>query len=336
MYKHFTPPPQFSIIIPIYNTEKYLRQCIDSVLVQSFTDYELWLIDDGSKDGSIDIINEYASIDPRIHKAFIKGTGPAMPRNYGLERAQGQYILFIDSDDYLLPNALSSFAEIIKLYPEIEFIKGNQKILMDDKKEYESVFKPWRLASADKILSGEELMVSILQTDFTPTNSIFKRKLLVEQNLKFDEKLVLLEDVPFIMELCSISKKCIFNPHETYVYRLFSETSLTRSKRTFPKVISLAQVAKHERDLAKKFKTEGRNLAIKRYTEHSITALFQSCTELARDDSKKVLTEIKKTSPKLPCLGRDIRHKVGIFLYNISPIITHNILRCFSRVIKNK
>ena len=259
-----------------------------------------------------------------------------MPRNYGLRQANGQYVMFIDSDDYLIPEALQSFADIVHKYPDIDFIKGNQYILMDDKKEYESIFKSWRLQSSNKILNGSDLMTDILKTDFTPTNSIIKRELIVRNNLFFHEDLVLLEDVPFIMELCTICKKCIFNPKETYVYRLFSETSLTRSKRTLPKVLSLAHVAKYEKELAERFSGQSRILVYKRYTEHTITALFQACTELNRSESKKILSEIKQTSPKLPALGRDSRHQIGIKLYNISPSLSHLILRIFSIFIKNK
>lgn len=79
--------PLLSIIVPIYNAERYLHQCIDSILNQDFEDYELWLIDDGSSDSSISIIKEYASNDRRIKTAFIKGHGPSIPRNYGLRRA---------------------------------------------------------------------------------------------------------------------------------------------------------------------------------------------------------------------------------------------------------
>lgn len=345
MNKQITPPennhktqdseaaPLFSIIIPIYNTEKYLRQCVDSVLHQSFTDYELWLIDDGSSDSSIDIIHEYAASDRRIHKAFIKGTGPTMPRNYGLDRAKGQFVLFVDSDDYLLPNALKKFADIIDKNPEIEFIKGNQTILMDDSKEYPSVFKQWRLPFAQKILSGEELMVNVLRTDFTPTNSIFKRELLSEHKLRFQENLVLLEDVPFIMEMCSVSHKCTFVAEETYCYRLFSETSLTRSKRTLPKVMSLAQVAETEKELADRFDVKGKDLALRRSTEHAVSALFQGCSELSREESNKVLSELKRTFPKLPRMGRSRRHLIGIFLYNLSPTLAHDMLRSLSKLI---
>lgn len=108
-----TESPFLSIIVPIYNTEKYLRQCVDSILSQDFTDYELWLIDDGSTDSSIEIIKEYAKRDSRIKTAFIKGSGPSVPRNYGLNRAKGKYVLFVDSDDFTPPMPYLSYIQCV-------------------------------------------------------------------------------------------------------------------------------------------------------------------------------------------------------------------------------
>ncbi len=93
--------PAVSVIVPIYNMEKLMRKCLDSILAQSFEDYECLLIDDGSKDGSPAICDEYAAKDPRF-KAFHKPNGGLSDaRNYGLERAQGDYTIFFDPDDWV-------------------------------------------------------------------------------------------------------------------------------------------------------------------------------------------------------------------------------------------
>ena len=93
---------QFSVILPIYNVEKYLAECIESVLSQSFKDYELILVDDGSKDGSGRICDEYAQKDSRIKVLHKENGGLSDARNYGTERASGDYIVYIDSDDYVV------------------------------------------------------------------------------------------------------------------------------------------------------------------------------------------------------------------------------------------
>ena len=90
----------FSIVIPVYNVEKYLNQCVDSVLAQSFGDFELLLVDDGSKDSSPRICDDYAKKDSRIRVIHKENGGASDARNYGIRAAEGTYLMFLDSDDY--------------------------------------------------------------------------------------------------------------------------------------------------------------------------------------------------------------------------------------------
>lgn len=100
--------PQISIIVPVYNTEKYLHRCIKSILSQSFTDFELLLINDGSTDNSGGICDEYSTKDPRIRVFNKTNGGVSAARNLGLENAKGEWITFIDSDDWIESEMLST------------------------------------------------------------------------------------------------------------------------------------------------------------------------------------------------------------------------------------
>lgn len=91
----------FSIVVPVYNVEKYLRQCVDSIVRQNFSDFELILVDDGSKDSSPAICDEYAAKDNRIKVVHKNNGGQAQARNIGTDKAKGNYIIYIDSDDYI-------------------------------------------------------------------------------------------------------------------------------------------------------------------------------------------------------------------------------------------
>ena len=91
----------FSIIVPVYNVEKYLRECIDSILCQTFTDFELILVDDGSKDESGKICDEYAEKDNRIKVIHKENGGQSTARNCGVKESSGKYIVFLDSDDFI-------------------------------------------------------------------------------------------------------------------------------------------------------------------------------------------------------------------------------------------
>ena len=95
--------PEISIIVPVYKAETYLNKCVDSILVQTFSDFELWLVDDGSPDNCGKICDEYAAKDNRIHVIHKQNGGASDARNFGMARATGKYIGFVDSDDIIEP-----------------------------------------------------------------------------------------------------------------------------------------------------------------------------------------------------------------------------------------
>ena len=99
-------PPKVSIIVPIYNVEQYLRRCIDSLLAQTYTNIEIVLVDDGSPDNCGDICDEYAQTDTRIKVIHKKNCGLSAARNSGIEAVSGEWVTFIDSDDWLETDAI--------------------------------------------------------------------------------------------------------------------------------------------------------------------------------------------------------------------------------------
>lgn len=103
--------PKISIVVPIYNAEKYLERCIQSILVQTYSDFEVLLINDGSKDNSIKICQQYEKKDNRIKVIDKKNEGVSQTRNQGIKIARGKYIQFIDSDDFIEPNMLEEMLE---------------------------------------------------------------------------------------------------------------------------------------------------------------------------------------------------------------------------------
>lgn len=112
--------PFFSVIIPVYNAEKYLKQCIESVLMQSFTDFEVLLINDGSKDASAEICDYYCKKDSRIKAIHKENGGVVSARQAGVENSSGEYIISVDSDDYIGVDLFSRLYDVIVKYnPEI-------------------------------------------------------------------------------------------------------------------------------------------------------------------------------------------------------------------------
>ena len=108
--------PMVSIVVPIYNAEQYLRRCVDSILNQEYTDFELLLVNDGSTDASGDICEEYGDQDPRVIVIQKENTGVSDSRNRALDRARGKYLQFLDSDDWITPDATRLFVRAAEEY----------------------------------------------------------------------------------------------------------------------------------------------------------------------------------------------------------------------------
>lgn len=192
--------PEISVIVPIYKVEPYLRQCVDSVLNQSFTDFELILVDDGSPDNCGAICEEYAARDSRIHVIHQENAGIGKARNVGMDQAVGKYIIFLDSDDYWLPSTLET------LYSEAErnqtqlLLFGLKRVL--DGMEAPADMNPdWLSLHAQNgiVRTGvESLKVSLDNREFFPgaVNKFYLLSWLRSNGFRFNEGIIH-EDVLF-------------------------------------------------------------------------------------------------------------------------------------------
>lgn len=124
--------PKVSILVPVYNVEKYLQRCVDSVLAQDFTDWEMILVDDGSPDRCPQMCDEYAQKDERIRVVHKENGGLVSARKAGFEHAKGEYLVFLDSDDWLLPEALTTLYDTI-LRKGTDIVKGTHILRYPDK-----------------------------------------------------------------------------------------------------------------------------------------------------------------------------------------------------------
>ena len=122
---------KISIIVPVYNAKSYLSRCIDSILNQTYQDFELILVDDGSTDCSGEICDKYASNDIRIRVFHKPNGGVSSARNLGLSKINGNYVIFVDSDDFLMPNHLEILAQYAEIY---DWVMTSRKIIDEDNK----------------------------------------------------------------------------------------------------------------------------------------------------------------------------------------------------------
>ena len=214
-----------SVIIPVYNTEKYLSACIDSVLQQEHVSLEIILVDDGSTDSSGKICEEYACKYPYIHTVHIENSGPATAKNTGLKYAKGDYVSFTDSDDELEP---TMFYELISAGK-----KYCSDIICCNFKEADARGNISHTACSEKIYVFEkvEALRHLLSKDLIYTGSvtkIFRRELLTHYNLTHNDGLKTDED--FIMNIKAFAKcnRCVVVDRCFYIIK-YREESLSHS-----------------------------------------------------------------------------------------------------------
>ena len=218
--------PCLSIIVPVYNVEKFLARCIESILGQSFTNYELIIVDDGSIDRSSIICDEYADKDSRINVIHKKNGGVSSARNSALNIAVGDYVLFCDGDDYVSQDWVQKMYNTICTYPNA-FMNCNI-CSFDSNGKLGLRYHPQNLNNVFQMASYFELYSSSL--DSSPCNKIYSRKVICENNLCFDESLCIGEDVVFNVEYYKHCKQIILVNSPLYFY-CNNATSLTHTYR---------------------------------------------------------------------------------------------------------
>ena len=209
-----------SFILPIYNVEKYLSECVESILVQTYSDFEILLVDDGSPDNCPALCDEWARKDDRIKALHKPNGGLSDARNYGLEHAQGDYVVFVDSDDFWVnKDCLENLMNVVDVHPECDFIGFNCSYYYSDTK----TFKKWVAydESLSKPTDKDTVLCSLVASGTFPMSAclkIIKRKSLSEINLHFIKGL-LSEDIPWFINLLEGAKKCMFINDYIYAYR---------------------------------------------------------------------------------------------------------------------
>lgn len=216
------------MIIPIYNTASYLKECIDSVLNQSFKDIEVICVNDGSNDASLDILNSYKSKDDRVKIISQENKGLAAARNVAVRQARGKYVLFLDSDDYLEKDAL---IEVYDLAESKSLDLVMFKIINFDNETYEtSKFPYFEMNFLKKTVDGEvftwrHVQKYLFNISVTCPGKFFRMDLI--RNLRFPEGLIF-EDNVFFMEVIFKAKRIYFYDKYLY-YRRLRNDSITNS-----------------------------------------------------------------------------------------------------------
>lgn len=218
-----------SIVIPVYNAEKYLNDCVDSILRQTFDDLDIILIDDGSSDKSPKICDAYAEKDKRIQVIHKKNAGVSEARNTGIKEAKGNYICFVDSDDFLEADAIETMVKM-KEKNNVDMVVCSNKEICNNNVTNNN-FSPDEIG----VFCIDEFVVNALKNNNhyllnNPWNKIFDLDTIKKNNLTFNSQFNLGEDFMFNLDYLMKVKKVLVIEEPLYNYRIL-ESGLARKKR---------------------------------------------------------------------------------------------------------
>lgn len=215
--------PKISVIVPVYNVEKYLRQCIDSVLLQSYVDFELLLINDGSKDSSGKICDEYAARDSRVRVLHKENGGVSSARNLGLDNAQGEWIMFLDADDFWADNNILKKLIDVAERDNLDIVRGEYFSLIENTgaTEYRDFFN--KVGLVGEVLNTSEFILNAVNGEFFLYLCLVGKEKI--GNLRFQVGQVFLEDMRFLVQLLSKELNCGYISDAFYAYRKLSTSA---------------------------------------------------------------------------------------------------------------
>lgn len=223
-----------SIIIPVYNAEKYISRAIESILSQEFENFEIIAVNDGSKDKSLQILESLSQKDKRIKIINKENEGVSRARNFGIQQAKGTYITFMDADDYMEPNGYQGvISELEKTNAQV----GIFAFFSEDEKKRETVLLPWDTGT---VLKKKEIweqlipyMIKVYPEDGLASNIFgsvwricIRRKFLTEQRASFDPSLHIAEDFDFCIRLYSKAEDIVIINEPLYHYIRWDNTAL--------------------------------------------------------------------------------------------------------------
>lgn len=216
--------PLISVVVPVFNGERYISECIESILEQSYMNLELILVDDGSTDETVQILRKYEKQDKRVVVIQQKNSGVSMARNKALEVAQGDYVCFVDSDDYIDRGYISYYVNLlIKYGGEIALTPQPYKFNADNR-----LIKYTSEDDSVEEISGDEAAIEMLYYKFAigPWNKMIARELIEKYRIRFDESLRFGEGFNFSVDCFQRARKVVVGSQKLYNYRVDNPNSV--------------------------------------------------------------------------------------------------------------
>ena len=289
-----------SVIIPIYNTEQYLKECLDSVCSQSYKDIEIICINDGSTDNSEEIMRDYAKKDSRIKILSQHNQGISISRNNGIERAQGEYIFFLDSDDTIEPNAIETlYKRAHQTQADIVICNLNKVTPSDENKEKYQIWK--RIDSKGKIHIQEDMPLTfdtqdiseyIFITESYAWNKLYKTEFIKKHNIKFMPEIIY-EDIVYFTDILLANPQMSYCNQALYNYKLRDDSLCHKTDKKQLNIIKVFEILENKLSGFKEEKKIRNNLYhMKKYL---YTWIYVKIPEENKQEYKKrVRKELKR------------------------------------------
>ncbi|MCH5275270.1 MAG: glycosyltransferase family 2 protein [Lachnospiraceae bacterium] len=225
--------PYISVIVPVYNAEKNMERCVGSVLKQGFSDWELLLIDDGSRDGSAALCDTFALQDARIRVFHKENGGVSSARNKGIDLAKGRYILFLDSDDYLPENYLEALTRQQEAWGEEAFCWTALRLISENHQVKEAVYA-YGEDSCSIVRRSDVLKLSARYLLNAPWNKLYQSEIIRTHSLRMPEDISIAEDLWFNLQYLEAMGDCpiVILNQVTYFYIRNGEASLDHGYRS--------------------------------------------------------------------------------------------------------
>lgn len=280
--------PFFSIIIPVYKVEKYLHECVDSILNQDFTDLEVILVDDGSPDSCPLICDAYAQADPRVKVIHRENGGLSAARNSGLDQAKGEYVLFLDSDDYYLSDSFLSAAHSRVVETEADILFHRRRRYEEATGRMEEAPVPYsaEITAEKDVGKLYKLLAQQDQLDASAALKVIRRKFLTGNEHYFEEGL-LSEDVEWFFRVSKYVKRAAVLNHAAYCYRL-REGSITHTKSKKHIMDMVYIVSKHADWLKTEDRSKELTAALLSYLSYQFFITLGFLSIYVKDDKKLV------------------------------------------------
>ena len=301
--------PTVSVVIPVYNVERYLEECVESVLKQSFQDYEIILVDDGSTDTSGTLCDSLKKSDNRICVIHRENGGLSAARNTGLKAAQGEYVYFLDSDDWIKEDTLEKLISTAKA-EKADVVFFDAFVFFTDCEPDPNVYK-YERSKKYETKSGQEMLIDLLATDEYRTAvplMLFRRAYLIDNGLWFREG-ILHEDELFTY-LVYNANGTVAHCHEEFYARRLRAASIMTASSMLNRYDSMYQIYFELSDMYKRGELSGKaaQLYLARIAR-SVIAKYKKLDDKSKQDREQQQELFKKDVMK--CKGfEDLKLKI--------------------------